>query len=133
MNKEEIKASAKKHFDSNADHKKYFVTVDGMCFPHWHDANEHSKVLGNRTIEEVDREGTKTKSVAERIAEVNAATTPEELEAVKPGNKEHISIQGAYKTQVKAFEVAGAKDKAAAEVKADAEVKAAEKIKKEKK
>ena len=55
----ELKESAAQHFSVNPKVDVYHATRDGQCFENWHDANEHSKTLGNteadRHIEEIKR------------------------------------------------------------------------------
>jgi hypothetical protein len=67
--KENVKKAAEDFFSDKSHERKSLVhiTRDGQCFDEWHDANEHSKTLGNlpedRHIEEVKRSDVEVKEI----------------------------------------------------------------------
>lgn len=63
--KEKLLEAAKSCFETNTKDELYHITADGQCFTKWHDANEHSKVIGDRKIVVIDR-----KDVEDKKAEV---------------------------------------------------------------
>jgi hypothetical protein len=75
---------------SHASKNVVFITRDGQSFYEWHDANEHTKSLGNsdddRKIEEVQRKDVPIEEVKKSIPEqIEECTTVEAVEAlVKP-------------------------------------------------
>jgi hypothetical protein len=101
MTKADLKKIADKHFQDNLSHNLYYVTADGQCFTNWHDANEHSKTVGNRTIEEFKRENAKVKAegIEELLAKINKAEFPEALQSLKPDNKAAKEVRNAYDTK----------------------------------
>jgi hypothetical protein len=102
MTKQELRKIADKHFADNPTHNLYYVTADGQCFLNWHDANEHSKTLGNRTVEEFRREDAKVKVplIDDQVAKINAAEFPEALRPLKPNNKAAMGVWDAYEAKL---------------------------------
>lgn len=105
MTKEQRAAMAQDCFKANPKHDLYYQTIDGQCFQHWHDANEHSKTLDTRTIEEVRSGGDMkyTLAVHEKIDKINSCKDALELTAIKIGNKEHPDVVVALNAKLAQF------------------------------
>jgi hypothetical protein len=114
MTKEKLYQSAQRHFDANEKDNLYYVTDDGACFLSWHDANEHSKTLGVRAIEEISREGVKGASIESQIEKVNAATSLEEWGKLKPANKTAKAVWDAWTAKGEELKLKKEKEDAAA-------------------
>src|SRR5690349_556821 len=104
MTKEELKAKAAERFKQNPSHQEYHVTVDGQCFTDWHDANEHSKVLRERTIELIKRDETKPSAKESQLAAIEACAKMDDLNAIKPGNKANPEVVQAWEKKKKELE-----------------------------
>ncbi len=106
MSPEERKQAAQACFKANPKADRYYQTADGQCFRHWHDANEHSKSLIVRNIEEVSRvekPEAKKESHQEKIDKINACKDALELTEIKIGNKEHPDVAAAFNAKLKEF------------------------------
>ncbi len=99
MNKKLLVAAAACFF-ANAKDKLYQVTNDGQCFGSWHDANEHSKTIGEREVSEISRE-----DCADELAEltpkkslidlINECETVDAVEALIKNNSPKAAKEAA--------------------------------------
>jgi hypothetical protein len=66
------KESAANHFASNAMHKEYHVTSDGLCFEREEVARAHANTLKEKSIERFKRDDLK-KEIAVALDETKGA------------------------------------------------------------
>ena len=111
--KEELKKVADDCFKANKNIDVLHQTADGQCFAHWHDANEHSKHIGVRDINEIRRNdaGKGTLTLQEKLDLIEACKTADELTAIEIGNKENPKVKAAMDAKLKEFADAEAKAK----------------------